>query len=83
MWSVDQLIRIKADELTPLQRFVTIQIDEVYLKSDINYDSATDSIIGPHSKANVALIRGIFDNFKIPIWYVIFIRVVTLVEFSG
>ena len=37
LWSVDQLIRIKAQELTELQRIVTIQIDEVYLKSDINY----------------------------------------------
>ena len=68
LWSVDQLIRIKAQELTSLQRIVTIQMDEVHLKSDINYDSKEDQIIGPHSKANVAEIRGVFHNYKIPVW---------------
>ena len=24
---------------------------------------------GPHSRVNVMLVRGIFANFKIPIWY--------------
>ena len=68
LWSVDQLIRIKAAELTPLQRLVTIQVDEVHLKSDINYDSTEDAVLGPHSKANVCQLRGIFDDYKIPIW---------------
>ena len=72
LWSVDQLIRIKAQELTELEKIVTIQFDEVHLKSDINYDAAEDQIVGPHSMANVAEIRGVFLNFKIPVWYVIF-----------
>ena len=71
LWSVDQLIRIKAQELTELEKIVTIQFDEVHLKSDINYDAAEDQIIGPHSMANVAEIRGVFLNFKMPVWYVI------------
>ena len=71
LWSVDQLIRIKAQELTELEKIVTIQFDEVHLKSDINYDAAEDQIVGPHSMANVAEIRGVFFNFKIPVWYVI------------
>lgn len=70
LWSVDQLIRIKANDLTELQRIITIQFDEIYLKSDINYDSKEDQIVGPHSKVNVAQIRGVFDNYKIPVWYV-------------
>ena len=72
LWSVDQLIRIKAQELTELEKIVTIQFDEVHLKSDINYDAAEDQIVGPHSMANVAEIRGVFLNFKIPVWYVMF-----------
>jgi hypothetical protein len=73
LWSVDQLIRIKAQELTELEKIVTIQFDEVHLKSDINYDAAEDQIVGPHSMANVAEIRGVFLNFKIPVWYAKFI----------
>ena len=68
LWSVDQLLRIKAGELTDLKRIVTVQIDEVHLKSDINYDANEDMIIGPHEKANVAQIRGVFENYKIPVW---------------
>ena len=25
--------------------------------------------LGPHSKVNVMLLRGLFANFKVPIWY--------------
>ena len=70
LYSVDQMLRIKATQLNDLQKTVGLQIDEVYLKSDLNYDQSEDQIIGPHNKANVVLVRGIFEAFKMPIWYV-------------
>ena len=50
------MLRIKATHLTQLEKIVALEIDEIYLKSDISYDRGEDMIIGPHSKANVALI---------------------------
>ena len=68
LWSVDEMLRIKATHLTSLEKIVALEIDEIYLKSDISYDRGEDMIIGPHSKANVALIRGVFSPFKMPVW---------------
>ena len=36
---------------------------------DISYDIKNDQFIGPHNKVNVLLVRGLFNNFQIPIWY--------------
>ena len=69
LWNVSEMLKIKALDLSPLDRIVVLSFDEVSTKRDISYDSTTDSIIGPHSKVNVMLSRGLFHNFKIPIWY--------------
>ena len=66
---VDRILSIKTHELSPLEKIVGLKIDAVYLKSDINYDSNEDMIVGPHTNANVVLLRGIFSPYKIPIWY--------------
>ena len=56
-------------DLSPLDRVVVLSFDEVHLKRDISYDSTTISIIGPHSKVNVMMARGLFKNYKFAIWY--------------
>ena len=63
------MLKIKAMDLSPLDRVVVLSFDEVHLKRDISYDSTTDSIVGPHSKVNTMLARGLFSNYKFPIWY--------------
>ena len=69
LWSVSELMKIKAMDLTELERIIVLSFDEVHLTSDISYDITTDSIIGPHSKVEVGLARGLFKNYKIPIYY--------------
>ena len=67
---VAQLLAIKAATLTNRQdRIIGLELDEVHIKKDITYHSGRDQVIGPNGKANVLLLRGIFKNFKIPIWY--------------
>ena len=69
MKSVLKLIEIKAQELTPLERVVCLSVDDVYLKCDISYDPKDDCFVGPHSKANTMLMRGLFKKYKIPVWW--------------
>jgi hypothetical protein len=67
--AVGRLLRIKAKDMTPLERVAALSFDEIHLKSEISYDMMEDSILGPHTKANTMLMRGIFKRWKIPVWY--------------
>ena len=56
LYNVDQMIRIKGTQLSPLEKNVALEIDELHLKSDMAYDQAEDQIVGPHNKVNVVLV---------------------------
>ena len=66
---VATLLKLKAETLTEEERAIAISFDEVHVKRDISYDSQDDKILGPHSKANTMLIRGLFKNYKMPVWF--------------
>ena len=63
------LLKVKATQLDERDKVVCLSYDAVHLKKDLSYDSTEDKFIGPHSRANVMLLRGLFKNYKIPIWY--------------
>ena len=62
-------VKLRQHQGTPRNLCVVLMFDDVYLAKDISYDNAEDKIIGPHSRVNVMLLRGLFANYKIPIWY--------------
>ena len=68
-----KLLKMKAETLEPKQRVVSISLDGVHTRRDISYCPSEDRIIGPHNEALVVMIRGVFFDFKIPIWWVCFI----------
>ncbi len=68
--NVGEFLKTKIKTMSEKDRIVGIQFDEVHLKKTIEYDKATDSIVGPNSSSNVVLLRGIGGKgFKIPIWF--------------
>ncbi len=67
MEHVDILLRNLAESLTEEERVVGLEFDGVHVRRDLSYCNSTDRIIGFHREALVALIRGIFKNYKIPI----------------
>ena len=69
MHPVGHLLKVMAETMTDTQKVIGLAFDEVHLRKDISYDSQEDKIVGPHSKANTMLIRGIFKKFKLPVWY--------------
>ena len=67
---VHQLLTLMALNMSPRDRIVCLSFDEVSVKADLSYDATHDRFIGPKSEANVMMCRGIFSNFKIPIYFV-------------
>ena len=68
--NVVEFLRAKIATMSEKDRIVGLMFDEVHLKQTIEYDKATDSIIGPHTSSNVMLVRGIGGkSWKMPIWW--------------
>ena len=49
--------------------FLNLSKFKVSLNRDISYDNSLDQVVGPHGKANVLNIRGVFTKFMIPVYY--------------
>ncbi len=67
--NVAHFLSIKVKDWSQEERIVGICFDEVHLKKTIEYDSATDSVIGPHSTANLLMVKGLVKNFRMPVWF--------------
>ncbi len=68
--NVLEFLKAKIQSMPANDRIVGIMFDEVHLKKTIDYDKATDSIVGPNSSSNVVLVRGIGGkSWKIPVWF--------------
>ena len=65
---VHTLLGLMALEMTEKQKIVVLSFDEVNTKGDISLDVTQDRVVGPHSDMNVMMVRGLYGNFKVPIW---------------
>ena len=65
---VHTLLGLMALEMTERQKIVVLSFDEVNTKGDITFDVKQDRVVGPHCDINVMMVRGLYGNFKIPIW---------------
>ena len=67
---VFQLLKLIAPILTSKEKLVSLSFDEIHLKkTDIRWEQKTDQIIGPNNTANVMVMRCLFKNLKMPIWF--------------
>ena len=48
---------------------VALCFDEITLHKDIQMDQAQQMVYGPHDQAQTVMIRGLFKNFKQPVYY--------------
>ncbi len=67
--AVATLIKVKVRNMTPRQRITCLAMDELHLRSDIEYDRRHDQVVGPHTTANVLFARGLFAPWKVPVFY--------------
>uniref|UniRef100_A0A1B0DA93 Transposable element P transposase-like RNase H domain-containing protein n=1 Tax=Phlebotomus papatasi TaxID=29031 RepID=A0A1B0DA93_PHLPP len=53
----------------PKDKVTVLSFDEVKISGDMVYDPSSDRVIGPHQNAQVIMARGLFANWKQPIYY--------------
>ena len=64
-----RLMKELSSTMTEQERCVVLCFDEMSIEKKYVYDNLADKIYGPHSKVQVAVIRGIFCTFKQPFFY--------------
>jgi hypothetical protein len=69
LFAVEDVLRAKCATLTEREKVATLAFDEIHLTKDLNYDAGEDQIVGPHKSAQVVFIRGLFSNWKQPIFF--------------
>ena len=65
---VHSLLGLMALKMSGKELICCLSFDEVSNKADISYDSTHDQVVGPYSNMNVMMVRGMFGNYKVPIW---------------
>lgn len=63
------MMEMKGNQLEPHQKLVVISWDEVYLSPRIDICKKREQVIGPYKTAQVCMVRGLFMNYKQPIYY--------------
>lgn len=65
---VIRIMKIAALNLNNIEKLCVIQFDEMKILSAYEYDKKNDQVIGPHNQMQVIMVRGIFKNWKQPIY---------------
>lgn len=60
---------MKRTDLTDFQKVCVLSFDEMKLRSVYMYDKANDETLKPYNYVQVAILRGLFGNWKQPIFY--------------
>ncbi|KAL4101118.1 hypothetical protein QTP88_021138 [Uroleucon formosanum] len=73
---VIRIMKIAALNFNELDKICVIQFDEMKIQTAFEYDKKNDQLIGPYRQMQVIMVRGLFKNWKQPI-YVDFDQIVT------
>lgn len=57
------------ENLSVAEKLCVLSFDEMHIDSKVVYDVGLDQILGPHSKAQVALVRGLVSRWKQPVFF--------------
>jgi len=63
------VMREKGKELSSLEKLAVLSFDEMIVSSEINFDAKLEKLVGPYGKVQVMMVRGLFSNWKQPIYY--------------
>jgi hypothetical protein len=65
---VINMMSLAGHDMTDRERAVVLMYDEMKCKNTYEYDKISDEIIGPYSNLQVIIARGLFSNWKQPIY---------------
>lgn len=58
------------ENLSELDKYCVLSFDEMHIDSKVVYDCGIDQILGPHSKVQVVLLRGLTSKWKQPVYFI-------------
>lgn len=70
------MLNLAGESFSEFEKTVVIQFDEVKVKAVEEYDTSKDEVLGPHNQMQVVMARGLFSQWKQPI-YIAFDQKVT------
>lgn len=79
---VIKLMRIAAGAMPNRDRVTVLSFDEMSVEETVEYDSKYDRVVGPHKNLQVMMARGLFSNWKQPV-YAAFDTKVTVAELNN
>lgn len=62
------MLKLAGEGFSDFEKTVVLQFDEVKVKSTLEYDVSKDAVIGPYSQMQVVMARGLFANWKQPVY---------------
>nr|CAH7725047.1 unnamed protein product [Callosobruchus chinensis] len=66
---VISLMKTKSAELTEVDRLCILPFDEIYISNKVDIDKKDEQVVGPHKASQTCMVRGLFSNWKQPIFY--------------
>ncbi|XP_071572048.1 uncharacterized protein [Temnothorax nylanderi] len=63
------VMKEKGKDLSPMEKITVLSFDEMGLSQEPFFDTKLEKLIGPCSKVQVIMCRGLFANWKQPIFY--------------
>ncbi|XP_071637320.1 uncharacterized protein [Temnothorax longispinosus] len=63
------IMKQKSADLSEMMKITVLTFDEMAVSDEVRFDSKLQKLIGPCSKVQVIMVRGLFGNWKQPIYY--------------
>jgi len=63
------IMKEKSKDLSTIDKIAVLSFDEMSLSPEPYFDTKLEKLIGPCSKVQVIMCRGLFSNWKQPIFY--------------
>ena len=63
------ILKMKIENFDESEKLCVIVFDEIEIRKQICYDISNDKLLGPFSKAQVVIIRGLCSNWKQPLFF--------------
>lgn len=63
------VMKSKEKDLSSQEKICVLAFDELYISQDIEIDRKKEKTVGPHKTVQVGMARGLFSNWKQPVYY--------------
>ncbi|KAK3923436.1 Transposable element P transposase [Frankliniella fusca] len=62
------VMKCTAPSFEETERVAVLTFDEIKVREQIEYDQKHDKVLGPHTQMQVAMVRGLYGKWKVPVY---------------